>query len=117
MSLVTEDFIVNPLKNGVIVLQGEVHRENVLDMVEQLIEDPIPFYCEVVVDIADLEIESGLTLLTLVNTFKAISRRVSSLTIAGAPKPLYNSMYSTGLLSGPNPIRIIQVNEESALPA
>ena len=117
MSLVTEDFIVNPMENDTIVLQGEVRRENILDMVERLIENPIPFHCKIVIDIADLEIESGLTLLTLVNTFRAMSRRVSTLTIAGAPKPLYNSMYSTGLLSGPNPIRIIQISEETALPA
>ena len=117
MSLVTEDYIVNPMENDTIVLQGEIHRENVLDMVERLIEKPIPFHCKIVIDVADLEIESGLTLLTLINTFKAISSRVSTLTITGAPKPLYNSMYSTGLLSGPNAIRIIQINEESALPA
>ena len=117
MSLVMEGFIVNPIENDTIVLQGKVHRENVLDMVERLIEKPIPFHCKIVIDLSNLEIESGLTLLTLANTFKAISRRVSTLTITGAPKPLYNSMYSTGLLSGPNPITIIQIGEESAIPA
>ena len=117
MPLVIEDLVINPLENNTIVLQGEVHRENVLDMVEGLIEKPIPFYCDLVIDVTDLDIESGLTLLTLINTFRAISRRVSTLTISGAPKPLYNSMYSTGLLSGPNPISMIHNRVDTVIPA
>ena len=108
---------MNQVPNDTLILQGEIHRQNVLAMVERLIENPIPFYCDLIIDVTDLDIESGLTLLTLVNTFKAISRRVATLTISGAPKPLYNSMYSTGLLSGPNPISMTHVRTENPLPA
>jgi hypothetical protein len=116
MPEVDKDLKIMPFENDTIILQGEIHRDNVFSMVEQLIENPIPYCCDLTIDVSDLDIESGVTLLTLVNTFKALSRRVTSLTICGASKPLYNSMFSTGLLSGSNPIIMIQTKAEEPQP-
>lgn len=112
-----QDLVITPFENGTIILQGEIHRDNVLDMVEALIDKPIPYFSELLIDVTKLEIESGLTLLTLVNTLRALSKRVSKLTVCGAPKPLQNSMYSTGLLSGDNPIVLTDKRTEIAEPA
>jgi len=109
MSEVTADLIITPLQDDKIVLQGEINRANVLDFVETLSANPIHPNTPLTIEVSELDIENGLTLLTLVNTFRALSSRVASLHIVGAPKALYNSLYSTGLLSGPHPIRLSQI--------
>lgn len=97
-----------------ILLNGEINRDNVLDLVEFFAENQVPYYSQLEIDISELKIESGLTLLTLTNTLGALAKRVSSLSVSGAPKSLHNSLYSTGLLSGSSPIALINIKEDEA---
>lgn len=110
---ISSDLKIERIEDGRIILSGDINRTNVLDLVESFTEHPVPYYQSLEIDIGALQIESGLTLLTLTNTFGALAKRVSSLTVTGAPKTLYNSLYSTGLLSGDNAIRLKDLREET----
>ncbi|MDH5547599.1 MAG: hypothetical protein OEZ43_18630 [Gammaproteobacteria bacterium] len=117
MNTAIADLNITRPKEGIIVLKGEIKRDNILDLVETLADNPIPYNSELLIDVSQLDIESGITLLTLVNTLRALSRRVSALTVSGAPKQLYNSLYSTGLLGGPSAIRLENRRDEMLVPA
>lgn len=79
-------------------ISGHISQENCMDFIKELGEQHIPTLGHLSINCQNLTIDDGLALLTVINSLKALSHRLSKLTITGHNDTLNDYFYNQGFL-------------------
>lgn len=94
------------------VIEGELdHRnaERFQDALELLRVEP---NSKLVFDLFGFDVEDGVGVATAINALRDLLKRVSKLTLIGAPQMLCHNLYRVGLLESSGAIELLAMRED-----
>jgi anti-anti-sigma regulatory factor len=94
-----------------VVIKGELDSQNYA-YVRRAFAKPAHRGQKLVLDLTQLDIESGEVLAELVDDLRQLRKAVASLTLAGAPQMLCHNLYRVGALDGALRIELVEMRQD-----
>lgn len=102
-------WLVHPERHGVVV-SGDVAGPEGATLAEAL--RALPSAGEVVLDLADLDLDDGVAVAHLVTGLRALRARCDRLVLVAAPQMLAHTLYKVGALSDPGLVLVAPRQDE-----
>jgi anti-anti-sigma regulatory factor len=98
--------------DGAIVIEGELDHRNAVDFQGTLESLKVEPNSEIVLELFGFDVEDGIAVVTAINALRDLLKRVSKLTLIGAPQMLCHNLYRVGLLESTSAIELLAMRED-----
>jgi hypothetical protein len=98
--------------DGVIVVEGELNQRNVEAFQSALDGLTLMSGGEIVFVMFGFDVDDGIAVVTAINAFRELLKRVSRLKLIGAPQLLCHNIYRVGMLETGDAVELIDMRED-----
>jgi hypothetical protein len=107
-------YSIEPLGKERLIISGLVNMENVVDFVTELTGQPYALGQDLILDMAEVFFEDGMSILLAINTFRSLASRVNSLGLHYPSDALFDGIQGNGLTNTPG-LAVNVVRESSKM--